>query len=183
MTAIIQPSAATDDDYGHGPAGQPRWYVARTKPHGEQRAASALAARQLSVYLPLLRRRARHEPLFPGYLFLRMDLATDDYLRGRSAPGVSYILGAERVPLAVPDDLVDSIAQRVARENALKPAERFAPGDRVVIMSGPFRDVEAIFDRSLTARGRCLVFLQILGRLTRVEVDAEQLDRLEAASR
>lgn len=117
------------------------------------------------------------EPLFPCYLFLNIDCGTDEYLRSRSAPGVSYILSSDGVPAPVPAELVEQIRQRVDRENALGPAARFAQGDRVIVSSGPFAGLEAIFDRALTPQGRCLILLQILGRLTRVQVSAEYLTK------
>lgn len=133
-----------------------------------------LEGRSIDIYLPLLKRR-RVQPLFPGYLFLRINCRSDEHLRSRSAPGVSYILSVDGVPIPVPDGLIEEIRRRVDRENRLGPAARFAPGDRVVVTSGPFRDVEAIFDRALTPQGRCLVLMAILGRLTRVELDADYL--------
>lgn len=161
----------------------PRWYVAKTKPRVERQVASILESRGIRAYLPLLKRRQRFEALFPGYLFLNMDLRTDEYLRSRAAPGISYFLCAEREPVSVPDDLVDTIRQWVEHENAMKPAERFKPGDPVLIAAGPFRDVEAIFDRSLTPQGRCIVLLHILGKLTRVQVDAGLLVKSPGLSR
>ena len=157
-----------------------QWYVLKTKPHVEKQVASVLDARRIIAFLPLLNRQRRFEPLFPGYLFLKIDCETDEYLRCRSAPGVSYILNADGVPVPVTDGLIEEIRRRVDRENTLPPVDRFAPGDRVIVKAGPFRDIEAIFDRGLSPQGRCLVLLQILGRLTRVQVSAEQLDRVIA---
>ncbi|MBI4320353.1 MAG: hypothetical protein HY675_17830 [Chloroflexi bacterium] len=166
-------------DFVVGRGYNPQWYVAKTKPRAERQVASVLDGRQINVYLPLLKRRAL-EPLFPGYLFLRIDCKTNEYLRSRSAPGVSYILNNEGAPIPLPEDLIDGIKHRLDKENSLGPAARFAPGDRVMVTSGPFRDVEAIFHRALTSQGRCLVLLQILGRLTRVQVGAHHLVKVRA---
>ncbi len=164
------PGSADDADPNH----HRQWFVLKTKPHAERQVAHVLDAREIMVYLPMLKRRVL-EPLFPGYLFLKIDLRTNEYLRSRSAPGVGYILSAEGAPIPVMEGLVAEIRRRVERENALGPSARFLPGDKVKVTSGPFRDVEAIFDRSLTPQGRCLVLLQILGRLTRVQVSADHL--------
>lgn len=157
-----------------------QWYVLKTKPHAERQVVSVLTGRQIITYLPLLRRPRRVEPLFPGYLFLNIDCGSDDILRSRSAPGVSYILNADGVPLPVPDGLVEEIRRRAEVENSLAPAARFRSGDQVVVTAGPFRDVEAIFDRALTPHGRCLILLQILGRLTPVQIDAGFLETARA---
>lgn len=167
-----------DDSTGH-PSYHREWYVLRTKQHAERQVAHVLESRGIITFLPLLRRRLV-EPLFPCYLFLNIDCSTDEYLRSRSAPGVSYILSSDGVPAPVPAELVEEIRRRVDRENTLPPAARFAQGDRVVVTSGPFRGLEAIFDRAMTPQGRCQVLLQILGRLTRVQVGAEYLGKARA---
>ena len=50
-------------------------------------------------------------------------------------------------------------------------------GERVLITSGPFQYLEAIFDRRLSASGRSLVLLQLLNQLVRVDVGEECLDK------
>ncbi|MDO8670760.1 MAG: transcription termination/antitermination NusG family protein [Dehalococcoidia bacterium] len=157
-----------------------QWYVLKTKPHIERQVTSVLESRGLMVYLPLLSRRRRPEPLFPGYLFLKIDCRTDEFLRSRSAPGVSYFLRADGVPVPIMESLIDEIRRRTDRENSLSPADRFSHGDRVLVTAGPFRGIEAVFDRALTAQGRCLILLHMLGRLANVQVDAGQFTKITA---
>lgn len=152
-----------------------KWFVLRTKPRAERQVEKVLESRQIVTYLPLLRRRKTVEPLFPNYMFLWIDRYSDEYLRSRSAPGVNYILSNEGEPIPIADALVEAIRQRVEHENSLGPAARFKPGDRVVIRSGPFRDVEAIFDRQLSPSGRVAVLLQIVNRTARIQIDADLL--------
>jgi transcriptional antiterminator RfaH len=123
----------------------------------------------------MLKSCARLEPLFPQYMFLHIDCQTNEYLESRSAPGVSHFLCADGTPVALPAGLVEEIRHRVERENGLGPVVRFAAGDPVVITAGPFRDLEAVFQHTLTPQGRCLVLLHILGQFTRVQIDASFL--------
>ena len=60
-------------------------------------------------------------------------------------------------------------------ENRAGSPPRFQPGERVLITSGPFQYLEAIFDRRLSASGRSLVLLQLLNQLVRVDVAEEYL--------
>ena len=152
------------------------WYVAQVKPHAEVRAAAVLAQRGLEAFLPLLRRRGRHagllgEPLFRGYLFARLDVAGEEVLVARSAPGVLYLLGERSAPLAVPDGLVAAIRARMVAENQARGAAGYREGEPVRLLAGPFRDLEAVFDRRLNAAGRARVFVELLGRLVPVETD------------
>src|SRR5512146_3283021 len=77
------------------------WHVAKTKPRLEPQTAVVLEARGLQTYFPMIaagrrpRRQERLEPLFPGYLFVRLDSSTPDWVVARSAPGISYFLGID----------------------------------------------------------------------------------------
>jgi len=157
------------------------WYVAKTKPRQESQTSIVLELRGLETYFPLIaarrlgRTRAKLEPLFPGYLFVRLDASTPGWVVARSAPGVSYFLGAERLPTPVPDELVGEIRRRVERQEYQARRPSFRSGDRVVIVGGPLDGVEAIFDGTLSPSGRSRVLVAIVSGLVPVSLDAEQL--------
>jgi transcriptional antiterminator RfaH len=157
---------------------QPQWYVVRSKPRAEHLAAAALQSRGLAAYLPLWRRRRRgrpdyHEPLFPGYLFVQSDGVVDWVLRARSAPNVARLLGSDRGPEPVPEELVAELRERCDAQ----VQEPFVPGQHVRIARGPFRDLDAVFDAELSAGQRARVFVQTLYRLVPVIVEADMLRR------
>src|SRR5215217_5131411 len=159
------------------------WYVVRTKPQKEAQAAAILEQRGLTVYLPLLKKRKiragtrAQDPLFPCYLFAEVEVGTDAWLAARSAPYVNYFLGQRGVPTELPEAFVTALRARVDVENTAGCPPRFEPGERVLITCGPFQYLEAIFDRRLSASGRCLVLLQLLNQLVRVDVAEEYLDK------
>ncbi len=168
-----------------------QWYVLRTHRRSEEQARRVLEAKGLPVFLPQLKaRKVRRaggaywaaEPFFPGYLFSHLDVDTEDWLIARSAPGVSYVLGQQvggtRVPVPVPEELVTQLASRVDQENITRWDQRFERGEHVRILAGPFRSLEAVFDRRLNASGRVLVFLSMLSRLIPVEVTLDDLQRV-----
>jgi transcriptional antiterminator RfaH len=159
------------------------WYVARTRAQKESQAAAILDQRGVNVYLPLLKKRKvragsrAQDPLFPCYLFAEVEVGTDAWLATRSAPYVNYFLGQRGVPTELPADFVTALRARVDVENTSGSPPRFEPGERVLITSGPFQYLEAIFDRRLSASGRSLVLLQLLNQLVRVDVGEECLDK------
>lgn len=166
------------------PSGEARrWYVARTRPHKEAEAAAILQQRGVEVYLPLLRHRRPRpgrrawEPLFACYLFARLAVPSEQWLAARSAPHVAYFLGHHGEPVPVPGDLVEALRARVGALQAQGGPPRFRPGDRVTIVEGPFRYLDAIFDRSLSAAGRARVFVQVLQRLVPIELPEQALKR------
>ena len=160
------------------------WYVARTKPRREVATATILAQRGIEVYLPVtaMRRRAPTrsapgEPLFPGYLFAHIDINDESWLAARSAPGIAYFLGSELAPSPLPDDLIAAIRMRADLQSAQEPVIPFQQGDAVVIRSGPFAGIEAVFDGCLSGRGRVRVLLEMLERYVPVALDVYQLEK------
>jgi len=168
-----------------------KWYVIQTKARNEQQVCSALENKGVEVYLPLVKvhrvnPRARPVvPFFPGYLFVRVDI--DEI--GKSAlnwvPGVLRLLEFGGVPAVVPDLVIEHIQQRIPQversgDLGLGP---FKPGDPVRITSGPFRDLEAIFDKALSGKGRVQVLVEFLGRIVKGEVTLDALEKLERRQR
>ena len=79
------------------------------------------------------------------------------------------------MPIAVPDTLVEEIRRRSDRAilgGWQPPIER---GDVVRIERGPFQGLDAIFDRSLSAKGRVRILLELVGRLVAVDLDVGML--------
>lgn len=163
-----------------------RWYVVRTQPRREGQVEAVLCQRGIEVYLPriLSRRKDRlgqrlREPLFSGYAFARLMLNSQAWLQARSAPGVSYFLGTRShgKPVPVPDGLVKEIRDQAEAHlhRGWQPGLR--SGDRVVICSGPFAGLEAVFDGVLSPSGRSRVLVQILSRLVPVEIEVDVLRR------
>jgi len=146
-----------------------------------------LEQRGLEIYLPTLtsRRRAAerpttHEPLFPGHLFVRLEIDSGDWLGVRSAPGIGYFLGCGDAPSVLPDDLIEEIRLRADHYGAIRRQLPFRRGDLVVIRQGPFEGLEAVFDGCLSARGRVRVLLEIVERLVPVALDVRQIAKAEA---
>lgn len=162
------------------------WYVVKAKPRQEEQVSAVLGLRGIEVFLPELAvwtggprpgAAPRLEPLFPGYLFARLDLRTPEWLTARAAPGVAYFLGAEGVPSAVPDDLVEGVRARAEAQRRRGWRTPFQAGDRVLIASGPLVGLEAVFDGMLSASGRSRVFVAVLSRLVPVTVPIADLRR------
>lgn len=161
-----------------------QWFALKSKPKREEQVCSVLVGRGIEVYLPLVpsrrslsQNKTALEPLFPGYLFSRFALGTAEWVAARSAPGVSYFLGAEGTPSALPDSLVEEIRQRASETCQRGWEPDFKHGDRVVIRSGPFAGMEAVFDTSLSPKWRVRVFLGVVSRLVPVDLDAGTLSR------
>lgn len=156
-----------------------QWFAVKTKPRRELLARAALEQRGIDVYLPHVPTRGRSrsgnralEPLFPGYLFSRLEPGTNDWLAARSAPNVAYFLGSGSASSALPDEIIDGIRSRAERCRQVGWAPPFRRGDAVTIENGPFAGLEAVFDSALSASGRVRVLLELVSRLVPVDIDA-----------
>jgi len=159
-----------------------RWYALYTKPHKERHVSSFLQSRGFETYLPTIQVRKngtrKTEPFFSCYLFVRLN--PDAGLSSvRWTPGLRRIVSFGDEPPVVPDHAISLIQRRVAEMGELDySGSRFQPGDRLRITGGPLRDFEAVFDRALSCQDRAMVLVDLLGRLTRCEVDVSCLGKL-----
>jgi len=132
----------------------------------------------VETYLPRLPTLGEGKPrrlVFPGYIFARTDEDTDDLLRIRSAPGISYVLPRGGPPAYLPESAIEMLRMREAASPP--PLSR---GERVVILSEPFRSLEAVFDRRLSAAGRVRVLLELVHRVVALDLHEAELQRANA---
>lgn len=164
------------------------WYAVQVKRFCERRVARYLSMKSVRVFLPLIecvrrhqetRRLTRLEPLFPGYLLVRLsdaDVHAGGWHAVRWTPGVRRILGTDDVPSPMPDQTVQAIELRVKDLGFVRPGSRFVEGNRVRMRRGVFAGLEAIFDGPMSRAGRVRVLLDLLGQARRAEVDELDLE-------
>ncbi len=131
-------------------ASNSRWYVIQCKPRQDARALENLVRQGFECYLPTLsaeklrhgRKVAAEEPLFPGYLFIHLDVSGENWAPIRSTRGVSQMVRVRDQPLPVGNEIVELIRQRLATQ---QPQLCLQSGERVLITDGCFSQLEAIF--------------------------------------
>lgn len=160
------------------------WHVVQTQPNAEARALANLRRQGYEAYLPRFRKWRRHArkaqvvaaPLFPRYLFVRLDAARERWRAVLSTFGVSTLICRGGMPAPVPEGIVEAI---MAREDSqefvdLTRQAAFKPGDAVRVVAGPFADCIAQF-QGLSASERVVLLLDILGRKLRIEVGRDSV--------
>ncbi len=156
------------------------WLTLRTNAHKEYAVRDFLAARGYEVYLPeesnAYRRRDRppKRPFFPLYLFLRYP-GSERLEALQWTPGLRTIVTFGSHPGLVPDEVIAEIRYRLAVMEASREGP-YRSGDQVVITRGPFKGLDAVFDRHLSRADRVRVFLEFASRLAvPVELDIGSL--------
>ena len=159
------------------------WFCLRTQRKREHIAAACLRRiSEVEVFCPRVRFRKPTtrgpvwfvECMFPGYLFARFDYAT--YHRQISQrPGVSgFVQFGERLAL-LPDALIGEIQTRTGPSELVEIAPTLEPGQSVRIIQGPFRGLEALVTRVITARERVEILIEWMGRSLHAEASLADL--------
>lgn len=161
------------------------WYVLYTKPHSEQQVEAGLAAEGIQSYFPAIpvatprRGRPAVRPFFPCYLFVHVDLQAVGISRLNWTPGVRHLVMFGGIPSQVDEGVIARLREYLVQPHVMDhQGEMLERGDRVVITSGPLQDIEAVFDKRLSANGRVRILIQLLQRWTPVEIEADALHRV-----
>jgi len=148
------------------------WYLIYTKPRQENLARENLERQGFVTYLPLAeqtrRRNGRYikiiEPYFPRYVFIQLNTDTDNWAPIRSTLGVSQMVRFGGLPAVVPDDLITCLKENDDSNGVQELIEQeLSPGDRVVIINGPFAGYKGIYQQQ-TSTERVAVLLEIVGK-------------------
>ncbi len=161
------------------------WYALHTKVNYEKKVAYFLLQRQIETYLPEMssdkRGMERIHPLFPGYLFMHLDLDTANPAHWQWTPGLRRIVAYGDEPIPVPLEVIDLIQHQVSELASAnnRPVYTFRPGDTVRIKNGPFSDLLAVFDKASTPGSRVQILLTVLNRSVRIRLDGSDLEKVD----
>ena len=154
------------------------WYAIRVKSNRERVTSDALRGRDYEVVLPLYREcrmrgydtRTVERPLFPGYVFCRMDI--NQRLPALVVPGVLHIVGVGRRPVPIDPSEIAGVITLLESKMNVTPFEFPPIGERVCIHTGPLRGVSGTV---LGHRGeeKLVVSISLLQRSIAVDVDRQ----------
>ena len=175
MSDSTCPSVDADDDL-------PRWYVIQCKGGESFRATEHLGNQGYELFHPVLEVQKKRggklvwleEPLFPHYLFIRLDRVASNWRPIRSTRGVLKIVTFGDKPLPVEDALVDTLREKGVEGHEAAANVYFRAGEIVEITEGPFKDLQAVF-ASHKGEERAIVLLNLLNRQQRLVLPVAQL--------
>ncbi len=159
-----------------------KWFAVRTQPNREHRAKFQLDQQQFRTFLPLIEKSVCHarkvrqvrSALFPGYLFVELDLSKDQWRRINSTYGVSCLVMAGERPAVVPAGVVELIIEMSEGSGLVDFTPNLQPGMSVQMVSGPLSGFIGRLNRC-DARGRVEVLLEVMGQQIRVTSNARAL--------
>ena len=164
-----------------------RWYVLRSKPNREEALWLEVDARGFQSFYPHMRvqpanpRSRKSRAYFPGYIFVRAQLAAVGQSIFTWLPYSQGLVSFDGEPAEVPEGLVQAIRRRVEEIEAAG-GEQWAglePGDLVMIQAGPFAGYKAVFDARVAGNERARVLLKLLQvQQMKLELPVGQIQRV-----
>ena len=119
----------------------------------------------------------------PGYVLARLALNDDVYHLVKNTPKVTGFLGPNGKPQAIPDAQAQRMLSTKEEQAAHAPKQKitvdYEIGDSVKVLDGPFASFNGIVEELDFDRGRVKVSVSIFGRATPVELEFEQVERVE----
>jgi len=159
-----------------------RWYAVCCKPRQEAVAEENLLRQGYRTYLPRIRNTRRRagqwidkvEPLFPRYLFIRVDPARCSTAPVRSTRGVSGLVRHCGLPAAIPEQVMETIMRRADTDSGLHHDGHplFCAGDPIRLVEGPLAGMEGVFTEEDSEK-RVIVLLELLGKANKTRVNRD----------
>jgi transcriptional antiterminator RfaH len=144
--------------------------VVYSKPRKEACAQFHLERRGIEVFAPkmllpaYLERRIRLVPLFPSYLFVRID-PVEDLHAVLWSPGVSRFVASQRgTPARLDDAIVEFLRNRADAAGVITAHPDLSVGSEVEVTRGPFDGLMGIITRPPDGKGRVKVLMRLLNR-------------------
>lgn len=184
---------------------RPRWYAVQVASGCEKKVKLTLEQRVKTFNLaeiileveipqtPAVKMRkdgSRHsidEKVFPGYVLIRMALDDDAWQVVKNTPHVINFVGAEQrraqgrgrghvKPMPLSPGEVKRIFKQTQEQAPVVKID-MAAGDKITVLSGPFKDFEGEVIEVSPERSKLKALLSIFGRDTPVELEFNQVKK------
>lgn len=154
-----------------------RWGVVHAHLHREHVAIEHLARQEFETYCPMIMRQVRHarrtrdvlRPLFPGYLFVRIDPDRRRWRSILSTRGVRALMRCGERPGFVEDAFVGCLKAREHNGVIVRPAAPYRVGQQIHICSGAFSGLVATIVE-MPEKERLVVLMNLLSHSIKVHV-------------
>lgn len=158
------------------------WHLIQFKPNSHRRAELNLKRQGFKTFLPMqeitLKKASSFtndlKPLFPGYMFVRVETETEPWRKINSTIGVSRLVSFDGKPKPLPLQLVSGLMLRCNCFGKLLPPKTLAAGDSVQLLTGPFTNFITTVEE-IDVEQRVWVLMEFMGQCTRLKVASKQL--------
>ena len=118
------------------------------------------------------------EKIYPGYVLVDMIVNDDSWYVVRNTPRVTGFVGAGVNPVPVSPAEIEMLLGRMKKDEGAKHEIDMVIGETVMIIDGPFKDLEGKVNSVDKERGKINVLVSLFGRETPVELDFLQIRKI-----
>jgi transcription antitermination factor NusG len=157
------------------------WFAVYTLSCRERQVSRHMDVHAIEHFLPVTKTRRRwkngctvvvEEPLFPGYLFVRIERSARTQVL--AVPGVHSIVGTGKDPIPLPNFEIETLRKSVDLLK-IEPHPYLNVGDRATVLRGPLGGMTGIVVRKKNGL-RFILSLDLIMKSVAVEVDAADLE-------
>lgn len=118
------------------------------------------------------------EKIYPGYVLVDMVVTDDSWYVVRNTPRVTGFVGAGVNPVPVSEAEINMLLGRMKKDDGAKHDIDMEIGETVMIVDGPFKDLEGKVNSVDKEKGKINVLVSMFGRETPVELDFLQIRKI-----
>jgi len=152
-----------------------RGQLLRAKEHLERQAVNCLSPMIALEKLVRGKRTQVNEPLFPNYLFIEFDPEAIHTTTISATRGVSHFVRFGNLPATVPLEVITALQTEDTK--TLVDPDLPQPGDPVIITTGAFEGLKAIFTEP-DGEARSILLLNLLNKQIVRSLDNKQFQKL-----
>jgi transcription antitermination factor NusG len=183
----LNPAVVGDERDAIGLNSHLPWFAVRVKSNCEKPVSAILRGKGFEEFVPTYRSKRQWSdrvklidlPLFPGYLFCRLDL--NRRLPLLTTPGFLYLVGKGKTPEPVDEREILAIQSVVRSGIPAMPWPAVVVGQKVRLERGPLRGVEGIVAK-VADQHRIFVNVTLLQRSVSVQVELDWIRSLGGPS-
>lgn len=123
------------------------------------------------------KRIEEEEKIYPGYILVDMLVTDDSWYVVRNTPRVTGFVGSGVYPVPIDKKEVDILFGRMNAGRTVHTID-LSIDDAVLIIDGPFKDLEGKVKEVDEERGKVKVLVSMFGRETPVELDFLQINKI-----
>lgn len=123
------------------------------------------------------KKQIRKHKVYPGYIFMEMDLDDETRFLIRNTPGVTGFVGPDKQPVPLQPHEINSILEQVeGPELPIKVA--WEAGEVVRVTSGPFADFQGTIEEVNIPKEQIRVLISLFGRDTPVTLGFGDIEKI-----
>ena len=176
-------------DWIVSPDDPPSWFAVRTRTRFEKRVASDFREKGIETFLPLYtvkhkwsdRQRLVHLPLFPAYVFVRMQVSQEIRVSVLRTVGVTGFVGARGLGTPIPDGEIQTIQTVLERRAPFQLYPFLNVGQLVRVRGGCLDGIEGILT-AIQGNESLVVSVQLIQKSIALQIRGYEVEPVRSAA-